>query len=235
MLIRHHHPDAATLARACGSTLAGAVRLAHAEGRAAWLALAGGRTAPPILAAMAAALPAHAPVDVVSTDERWVPAGHADHNLTALARALDGVPGVRLHDLVPDGLKTWPTEPQPAAAAALLAPLHQQRFDAVLLGMGADGHFASLFAGASNLAAALDLDQDDDVLALRPDPMPTAGPWPRLSLTLARLLRTRQLLLAITGTEKAMVLERALVGDHSLPVHALLQQSRIPVQLHWAP
>lgn len=229
------HPDAATLALACGSLLAEAVAGAQAARGKALLALAGGRTAPPILRELVAQHPAGSGITVLPTDERWVPSGHPDHNLGLLQSALSDLGGVTFRSLTPTGVKAWPNTPQTDVAVELLLELRSQDFDAVLLGMGADGHFASLFPGAGNLALGLDPRAAVDVLAITPDPMPATGPWPRLSLTLARLLRSRLLLLALTGHDKRLVLEQALAGDTSLPVQALLRQSPSPVMVHWSP
>ena len=225
------HPDAATLAQACGRLLAEAIAGAREARGAALLSLAGGRTAPPILRALVAQHPGGSGVTVLPTDERWVPSGHPDHNLEQLKSALSDLDGVTFRSLTPVDLTTWPAAPQTDAAVELLLGLRSEVFDAVLLGMGADGHFASLFPGAGNLQQGLDPRCTADVLAIIPDPMPAGGPWPRLSLTLARLLRSRLLLLAITGQDKRVVLERALAGDTSLPVQALLRQSQSPGNL----
>lgn len=233
-MILIEHADAESLVRACGTALARAVSEAHAARRGALLALAGGRTAPPILRAMAAGCPDGATLTVLPTDERWVPPGHPDHNLAQLEGALAVLPGATILGLAPAALKAWPAAPQPDVALERLADLRDRDFDAVLLGMGPDGHFASLFPGADNLAEGLDPACTADALVIHPRPLPTAGPWPRITLTLARLLRARHVLLAITGTEKRAVLARALAGDPALPVSALLAQNHTPVTVHWS-
>jgi 6-phosphogluconolactonase len=67
--------------------------------------------------------------------------------------------------------------------------------------------------------------------------MPSAGPFPRVSLTLARLLRTRHLLLAITGSDKRAVIRRARQGADPaiLPIAALLSAPGVAIEIHWSP
>jgi 6-phosphogluconolactonase len=112
------------------------------------------------------------------------------------------------------------------AVAAIPSP-----FDAVILGMGNDGHTASFFPEGDALEAALS--GDGPVIAIR---APGAGE-PRVTFTLPRLLSTGALYLHIEGDEKAQVLDKALeTGPVStMPVRAVLSQSIIPVQLYWCP
>jgi 6-phosphogluconolactonase len=122
-------------------------------------------------------------------------------------------------------LPLWP-QPQAAALRALLP------FDAVLLGMGEDGHVASLIPGAPGLAAALDPTSEQLTVAV------PAGlgkpPLARVSLTMSALLQARAILLLIAGEAKREVLERARAGA-DLPVRALIAQPRVPVRILWSP
>ena len=102
-------------------------------------------------------------------------------------------------------------------------------------GMGVDGHFASLFPGAATLATALDLHQTRSAIEILPNPMPAAGPFPRISLSLSRLLRSDRLLLVITGHDKLAVIERARSGERSLPVTSLLAAHHPAAEIHWSP
>ena len=123
------------------------------------------------------------------------------------------------------------------AQARTLLAAHPEPFDAVLLGMGADGHFASLFPGAANLADGLALDSGIDAIATLPDPLPPEAPFARISLSLPRLLRAREIHLVVTGEAKRRVLRQAQQQDagSGLPIAALLHARTRSVQIHWSP
>ncbi|MCB1598515.1 MAG: 6-phosphogluconolactonase [Lysobacterales bacterium] len=247
----HTHSTPAALAGAVADRIAVAMDLALAERRQALLALAGGRTSPPVFRQLASAQRDWSRVTILPSDERWVAADHADNNLRQMREAFAGADGIHWLSLVP----ALPTGDADAGYANAALAEYPQAFDVAMLGMGADGHFASLFPGAPNLAAALQVpatvgadsvrDQGPsptasavkDAVAILPDPMPAAGPHPRVSLSLARLLRSRLLLLVITGADKRAVLEQARAqGDASmLPVAALLRAAHPAAEVHWSP
>jgi 6-phosphogluconolactonase len=107
-------------------------------------------------------------------------------------------------------------------------------FDAVVLGMGNDGHTASFFPGGDRLPEALDLANAARVL-----PMRAAGAGePRITFTLSALLDTRALFLHIEGDAKRQLLADARLGlgeAADVPVRAVLTQSRVPVAVYWCP
>lgn len=223
--IEHDYPDAgaqiAQVADAFDDACAEAIR---ARG-SAWLALAGGRTPLPVYARLAASAYARR-IIAIPTDERCVPHEHPNCNLRALRDAF-GESGIETLPLTgADGL------PEMAPLAA-----HARMFDAVLLGMGADGHFASLFPGAANLADGLALDSGLEAIATLPDPLPPEAPFARVSLTLPRLLHARQVHLVVTGEDKRRVLRQAQQqdGGHGYPVAALLHARDHHVRIHWSP
>lgn len=225
------HADADVLARAVAMRIEAELDFALRERGAALLALAGGRTSPPVFRQLAARTRDWSRVTILPSDERWVAADHPDCNLRQMRAAFAGAEGIRWLSLVP----TLPQgEVNANFAHGALAP-YPQPFDVCLLGMGADGHFASLFPGAPTLAAALSPTQAMAALPILPDPLPVAGPHPRVSLTLSRILNSRRLLLAITGDDKRAVLERARSGDQSLPVAALLAAAHPGAEIHWSP
>ena len=233
----HTHAHAHALAIALADALADAVREALQARGHAWLALAGGRTPLPAYVLLAAANLDWHRVTVVPTDERCVPHAHPDCNARALEEAFAAAPGVAIEPLtVADG----EARRSLAHTRARLAPRHDERFDAVVLGMGADAHTASLFPNAPGLAAALDLDAIDDAVHVVPDPLPPEAPFDRISLTAPRLLRARRLLLAVTGAGKRQVLQRAQgpADPIVMPVAAILHAPgpHAPaVQIHWSP
>jgi 6-phosphogluconolactonase len=126
------------------------------------------------------------------------------------------------------------------AASAQFVPLFENvenaarlgPFDAVVLGMGTDGHTASFFPEGDNLAKALDLDTAARIIEMR---APDAGE-PRLTFTLAALLASPFIGLHIEGEDKMRVLEKAEMPGPvaDMPVRAVIA-AREPVSLYWSP
>ena len=159
-------------------------------------------------------------VVVTLSDERCVPADDAASNARLVRERLLTGAAAKAHFL-----PLWP-EP-PAAALEALAP-----FDAVVLGMGEDGHVASLIPGDPGLAQAMDPACERMTVSV------PAGlgkpPVARISLTLRALLQARRIFLLIAGAAKREVIVRAEAGA-DLPVRALIAQTRVPVRILWSP
>lgn len=229
--IEHNHADVGALVAHVTEVFVDACREAiHARGQA-WLALAGGRTPLPVYAQLSAA-GLGGVVSAIPTDERCVPHDHPACNLRALREAFAADANIVGNPLTrEDG----DVDASLAQARALLA-VNPQPFDAVLLGMGADGHFASLFPGAANLAEGLATESGIDALATLPDPLPPEAPFARISLTLPRLLHAKQIHLVVTGADKRAVLRHAQAHpDSAFPVAALLHAPGHHVHIHWSP
>lgn len=225
------HRDADALAASLANELAQLITDAVAMRGSASLALAGGSTPFPIYRRLAAMELPWSRVSLIPTDERWVQAEHPASNLRAMREAFAAARGVRL-------LSLTPIEPHNSAHAtfALNALIELANpFDAVLLGMGGDGHFASLFPAAMELHAGLH--GDAAALVVHPGPLPPEAPFARVSLSLERLLHSRRVLLAITGQAKRAVLDRAKFANEpqALPICAMLHQQRLPLEIHWSP
>ena len=169
-------------------------------------------------------------VFVTLVDERWVPETHDRSNAGLVnERMLQGPAATaRFIPLYAGG-----DEPDAAAIARanVLQKTMPAPFDAVVLGMGADGHTASFFPGGDTLDEALTA--EGPVLAIR---APGAGE-PRVTLTLSRLLDAAGIYLHIEGEEKEKVLDKALEDGpvEDMPVRAVLRQTRTPVTVFWSP
>ena len=233
-VIRHEHADTEALARALAEVIAAALRDALAARGRALLSLAGGRTPLPAYRAVASMPFDWARVTLMPGDDRCVPHFDAASNvreLRALFAAADGV------DIRPLTTADGDAEASAVHAQAMLEPVRDEPFDLVVLGMGADAHTASLFPNASQLAMALDPACGLEALRVDPDPLPPEAPFPRVSLTIVRLLRAREVHLVATGEAKRDVLDAALVAPDAMkrPVAAVLHATGVPVHVHWSP
>jgi 6-phosphogluconolactonase len=224
-------PNAAALNEALAIDIAGALQAGLAGGRGASLAVPGGRTPVPLFERLSSAELDWDDVWVTLGDERWVEAGSdasneklvRDHLLQGMAAGANFV-----------GLKNAAPDPRSGAHASWSAVAELPRpFDFMLLGMGDDGHVASLFPHSPGLALALDPTQPPGCIAMT---APTP-PRERLSLNLRALLDARRIAVLITGKEKWATYERARERGPALdmPVRALLQQQNVPVSVYWAP
>ncbi|NOQ46877.1 MAG: 6-phosphogluconolactonase [Desulfobulbaceae bacterium] len=106
-------------------------------------------------------------------------------------------------------------------------------FDVLILGMGSDGHTASLFPGAEKLAGATDLNSGKTCMGIAP----LTAPHERMTLTLPAILDSRQIYLHITGQEKNDVLQTAMAEGpaNEMPIRFILRQQTTPVNVFWAP
>ena len=230
--IEHDHADVGALVAHVAAGLESACRDAIRARGQVWLALAGGRTPLPVYAHLAQAV-LDGVVSAIPTDERCVPHDHPACNLRNLRDGFAADPNIVVNAITTeDG-----DEAASLAAARSLLALNPQPFDAGLLGMGADGHFASLFPGAANLAEGIALDSGIAAISTLPDPLPPEAPFARISLTLPRLLHARALHLVVTGQDKRRVLREAQARDNDSqhPVASLLHAHGHTVHIHWSP
>jgi glucose-6-phosphate isomerase len=191
--------DEEALAEAAASWLAERIRAALAARGCCRLALSGGRTPWAMLARLAALDLAWEQVEVFQVDERIAPYGSETRNLTRLEAILGRV-GVRLRAM---GVES----PDLAAACGRYARDLPARFDVVHLGLGADGHTASLVPGDPVV------EEGQQLVAL-------SGPYQgerRMTLTRPALARGEAILWLVSGEEKRSALARLLAGDQGIP------------------
>ena len=195
------------------------------------IALPGGDTPKAIYKALAAKKLPWKQVTIIPTDERLVPMDDEHSNIRGIAQAF-----------LPTGARVIPIAADIAdyRLAGNSADARLQDFpwppDLVWLGVGEDGHTASLFAGP-DLQDALDAPKARRAVGVMPDPMPEDAPVPRITLTRAAILSARTVLFTLTGSEKRELLEQAIEDGQSskLPVGRLLAEAEQPIDIHWAP
>ena len=115
-------------------------------------------------------------------------------------------------------------EPAGAEVVALTVMEAVPHFALAWLGMGGDGHIASLFPNTDPRA-----DDPQRVRMLTPDPLPPEAPFDRITLTIPALLDSDELVFVIRGAEKRGLFEAAVRGENDLPVARLLAAARQPV------
>ena len=178
------------------------------QDRNSCIAVPGGSTPVPILGELARRGLNLARTTVYLTDDRIVPESHPASNLGLVRFAL-------------------------AKTAAQIEPLVEGKvpppFDLVWLGMGADGHIASLFPNTDPQSDAPGM-----VVRITPDPLPPEAPFERLTLTLSALVNCRQLMLVLKGMEKKRILDGAIAGEHDLPIARLLRAADMPITIFWS-
>ncbi|REC94192.1 6-phosphogluconolactonase [Kushneria indalinina] len=219
--------DARTrLAQDLAVSVAGALREDLEQQERVTLVLSGGSTPKPFMQALSQLELPWSRVDITLADERWVSTDHDDSNdrFVRSNMLINAAAEARFHPLVNDG-KT-PEEGAEEVEQRLTALAWPA--SVVVLGMGGDGHTASLFPDSDQLDDGLE--SGALVIAAR---APSVG-QPRISLTRDRLMRSRRRYLHLNGADKKTVLARAMAGNdrHELPIRAFLDA---PLALYWAP
>lgn len=221
-----------SLAESCTGTLQAALT---SRGTAS-IIVSGGSTPEPLYTRLAHTALSWERVTVALADERWVDTSHAASNQRFVRQVL-------LHDVAAQATFIGMKNAADSAQAAVQEVNRRYEavpspFDLVILGMGPDGHTASLFPDAEGLKHALDANTRENCCAITAHPSAVTGEHiERMTLTLHGIMQARQIVLLITGDEKLTIYQQALHTDahHTMPVSAVLQQQRVPVVVYWAP
>lgn len=222
--------DAAAMAPRAADDVQSVIRSAIDARGSALVALPGGRTPVPIFAELARRALDWSLVTLLPTDDRLVPLGDPLSNAGLIRAHLAGT-SARLLTLVGGDLVA------DEAARSADEKLRTLRWplDLVWLGMGRDGHTASILPGP-DFDAALDGLPGRRACGVTPDPLPADAPVARVTLTRAALVETRALMLTINGEEKRAVAERAIREGplSNLAIGRVLASTRVPVVIYWS-
>jgi 6-phosphogluconolactonase len=223
--------DMETLSRELASKITAILGAAIAARGLASLVVSGGRSPVRLFEILRGEPLDWSRVCIALADERWVlPADAASNEHLVRSTLLKGsAASARFH-----GLKNGAPTPDLGAVSAWETFARVPRpFDAVILGMGDDGHTASLFPGSPNLPSALNPAAAAGCVGM----WSPAPPKARLSLNLSALLDSRRITVLITGESKWRTLRAACDPgpEQEMPIRAVLRQSRTPVEVMWSP
>lgn len=226
------YDDAGELADAIAGDIQFVIESALDARGSAVIALAGGKTPFPAYEKLAQAKLDWKRVTIVPGDERIVPLGDPLSNVTQLGKLF--IPkGARVIPIVPKQTEDYKSAGR--SADALMQDLHWP-LDLCLLGMGGDGHTASIFPGP-DFDEALNGPKERRMLGVMPDPLPPEAPVARVTLSRQGIVTARALMIALTGKDKRTVLEQAIEQGPSspYPIGRVLADAELPVDIHWAP
>jgi 6-phosphogluconolactonase len=226
------YDDAAELADAVAGDIQFVIESALDARGSAVIALAGGKTPFPAYEKLAKAKLDWKKVTIIPGDERIVKLGDPLSNVTALAKIF--LPkGARVMPIVPEATPDYKAAGR--SADALMQDLHWP-LDFCLLGIGGDGHTASIFPGP-DYDEALNGPKERRALGVMPDPLPAEAPVPRVTLSRAAIASSKALMLMLTGDAKRKLLEQAIEQGPSsrYPIGRVLADVELPIDIHWAP
>ncbi|WP_051310900.1 6-phosphogluconolactonase [Zooshikella ganghwensis] len=197
----------------------------------ATLVVSGGSTPIPLFNALAECNLNWANVSVTLADERWVDEHHADSNAQLVKKHLLQKKAFTAKFY---GLKTPPVDADSGldSCSKILKQLPQP-FDVVILGMGNDGHTASLFPNTPTLQEGLNSTTPKLCLSCQP----ITAPHQRITLTYPVLAYAKLVILHIVGEDKLLTLQQALTTENQadMPIRAFLQDPSINFVVYWSP
>ncbi|MEH3106225.1 MAG: 6-phosphogluconolactonase [Sphingomonas fennica] len=224
------YDTAAEMAEAVAGDVGFVVESALGARGQALLALPGGKSPIAAMERLAKAKIDWKRVTIIPGDDRLVPVNDPLSNVAALARIF--LPkGARV---LPIGSENVDYQMAGKAADARLQDLHWPP-DLVWLGIGTDGHTASILPGP-DMAAALDAPKARRAVGVMPDPLPPEAPVARVTLTKAAILSARVLMVTLSGTEKRRVLEEAIRAGASgkTAIGRVLADAEQAIDIHWS-
>ena len=227
----HEFADQQGLRQILSQRICSDLQKAIEERGKASLVVSGGSTPVPLFTVLSEISIRWDRVYITLADERWVEVRDRDSNEASVRKHLmrNQAEAAHFHGLKNGHTSAVDGESECGEELARF-PVP---FDIVILGMGPDGHTASLFPGANRLSDALDMSSERLCMAITP----VTTPHDRMTLTLPALLNSHQIYLHLSGEEKRAVYERAMRGDsvEEMPIRAVLHQDKVPVDVYWAP
>jgi 6-phosphogluconolactonase len=223
--------DVESLSRVLADQIAAGLKTAIAARGLASLVVSGGKSPTRLFELLRDEKLDWSLVRVALADERWVDPSDPASNEKLVRDVLLQGPAAAARFL---GLKNGAPTPDMGAVSAWETFARVPRpFDAVILGMGDDGHTASLFPGSPNLSSALNPAAVPGCVGMRAPVVPHS----RLSLNLSALLDSRRIVVLIAGDEKwRTYLAASAQGPvQDMPLRAVLRQTRTPVEVMWSP
>jgi len=225
------YDDADEMAEAVAGDIGFIIESAIDARGAAVIALAGGKTPLPIYEKLVQQKIDWKRVTIVPGDDRMVPLGDPLSNVTAIGKIF--IPkGARVIPLISATVSDYKAAGR--AADAILQDLHWP-LDLCLLGIGNDGHAASIFPGP-DYDEALNGPKERRALGVMPEPLPPEAPVARVTLSRAAIVSSKAIMIAITGQTKKDVLEAAIEQGASSPYPAgrILAEVELPIDIHWS-
>ncbi len=226
-LAAHTFDDPQTLAEALATRVATRLSAAIDDNGTATLVVSGGRSPVAFFQSLATQPLDWSRVVVSLADERFVPTEHADSNAGLLQRHLLQGPAAKARFV---GLYNVAASLEEAAQVADRTLAELPPIDVLILGMGDDGHTASLFPNSPNLTEALSLESERLCLPM----LAPSVPHQRLTMTRRLLASARLPILSVSGQAKLDTLRTALASDDiaQMPVRAFLDSS---LEIYWCP
>jgi 6-phosphogluconolactonase len=223
--------------QALAQDIAERLRAAIAQRGVAVLSVSGGKSPIALFETLRTQVLDWHKVNITLVDERCVPTVHPDSNAYLVQTYLrqDLAESANFFEMVSQ-------TSAPLSSPSVLALQAEENLkqagtaDVLILGMGADGHTASLFPDAPNLQHAIDLSNPRLCLPIELEKPPANAPYARITQTLTSILSARHIILPLSGADKLATLKQAQQGlDARWPISYVLHQTQTPVALWIAP